>query len=84
MTAKLFEAALGIASPWYINGVEFNVANRTAEEMPATACGAPASRFGVASPKGPLLRPSRSPLRRRRFAPDPRLARPSGVFNCGF
>ena len=24
MTAKLFEAALGIASPWYINGVAFD------------------------------------------------------------
>lgn len=24
MTAKLFEAALGIASPWYVNGVEFD------------------------------------------------------------
>lgn len=29
MTAKLFEAALGIASPWYINGVEFDVAKKT-------------------------------------------------------
>jgi transposase len=25
MTTKLFEAALGITSPWYINGVEFDV-----------------------------------------------------------
>lgn len=29
MTAKLFEAALGIVSPWYINGVEFDVAKKT-------------------------------------------------------
>lgn len=29
MTAKLFEAALGITSPWYINGVEFDVAKKT-------------------------------------------------------
>ena len=29
MTAKLFEAALGIASPWYINGVEFDAAKMT-------------------------------------------------------
>ena len=29
MTAKLFEAALGINSPWYINGVEFDVAKKT-------------------------------------------------------
>jgi transposase len=29
MTAKLFEAALGVASPWYINGVEFDVAKKT-------------------------------------------------------
>lgn len=29
MTAKLFEAALGISSPWYINGVEFDVAKKT-------------------------------------------------------
>jgi transposase len=29
MTNKLFEAALGIASPWYINGVEFDVAKKT-------------------------------------------------------
>ena len=29
MTARLFEAALGIASPWYINGVEFDVAKKT-------------------------------------------------------
>jgi transposase len=28
MTAKLFEAALGIASPWYINGVEFDTAKK--------------------------------------------------------
>jgi transposase len=29
MTAKLFEAALGIASPWYINGVDFDVATKS-------------------------------------------------------
>ena len=29
MTAKLFEAALGISSPWYINGVEFDVAKKS-------------------------------------------------------
>jgi transposase len=29
MTAKLFEAALGIAPPWYINGVDFDVATKS-------------------------------------------------------
>jgi transposase len=29
MTAKLFEAALGITSPWYINGVDFDVAMKS-------------------------------------------------------
>ena len=29
MTAELFEAALGIASPWFINGVEFDVGKKT-------------------------------------------------------
>ena len=29
MTAKLFEAALGITSPWYINGVDFDVATKS-------------------------------------------------------
>lgn len=29
MTNKLFEAALGITSPWYINGVEFDAAKKT-------------------------------------------------------
>jgi len=29
MTAKVFEAALGIATPWYINGVEFDVGQKT-------------------------------------------------------
>ena len=29
MTAKLFETALGITSPWYINGVDFDVANKS-------------------------------------------------------
>jgi len=28
MTAKLFETALGITSPWYINGVDFDVAKK--------------------------------------------------------
>ena len=28
MTAKLFEAALGISSPWYINGTDFDVAKK--------------------------------------------------------
>jgi hypothetical protein len=28
MTAKLFETALGITSPWYINGVEFDAGYR--------------------------------------------------------
>jgi|GEM_PF-5974591 len=49
--------------------------DRTAEGMPATARGVLASRFGVASPNGPLLRPARSPLRRRRlWACGPSLA----------
>ena len=29
MTVKLFEAALGITSPWYINGVDFDVAKKS-------------------------------------------------------
>jgi len=29
MTAKLFEAALGVAAPWFINGVGFDVAKKT-------------------------------------------------------
>lgn len=29
MSAKLFEAALGIAAPWYINGVDFDVEKKT-------------------------------------------------------
>lgn len=29
MTAKLFETALGITSPWYINGVDFDVATKS-------------------------------------------------------
>ncbi len=29
MTAKIFEAALGITSPWYINGVDFDVAKKS-------------------------------------------------------
>ena len=29
MTTKLFAAALGIASPWYINGVDFDVEKKT-------------------------------------------------------
>ncbi len=29
MTAKLFEAALGISAPWYINGTDFDFAKKT-------------------------------------------------------
>lgn len=29
MSAKLFEAALGIVAPWYINGVDFDTAKKT-------------------------------------------------------
>jgi transposase len=29
MSAKLFEAALGIAQPWYINGIDFDTAKKT-------------------------------------------------------
>ena len=29
MQNKLFEAALGIAKPWYVNGVDFDAAKKT-------------------------------------------------------
>lgn len=44
MTAKLFEAALGITSPWYINGVEFDVAKKTLSIVVDFIAG---SRFAV-------------------------------------
>lgn len=49
MTAKLFEAALGIASPWYINGVEFDVAKKTLSIAVDFVAG---SRFAVPGVEG--------------------------------
>jgi len=49
MTAKLFEAALGIASPWFINGVEFDVAKKTLSIAVDFIAG---SRFAVPGVEG--------------------------------
>jgi transposase len=49
MTAKLFEAALGMASPWYINGVEFDVAKKTLAIAVDFVAG---SRFAVPGVEG--------------------------------
>lgn len=49
MTAKLFEAALGIASPWYINGVEFDAAQKTLSIAVDFVAG---SRFSVPGVEG--------------------------------
>ena len=49
MTAKLFEAALGITSPWYINGVAFDVANKTLSIAVDFIAG---SRFAVPGVEG--------------------------------
>ena len=49
MTAKLFEAALGITSPWYINGVEFDMAKKTLSIAVDFIAG---SRFGVPGVEG--------------------------------
>jgi len=49
MTAKLFEAALGIASPWYINGVEFDAAQKTLAIAVDFVAG---SRFAVPGVEG--------------------------------
>ena len=49
MTAKLFEAALGIASPWYINGVEFDAAKKTLAIAVDFTAG---SRFAVPGVEG--------------------------------
>ncbi|NCS66040.1 MAG: ISL3 family transposase [Hydrogenophilales bacterium CG03_land_8_20_14_0_80_62_28] len=49
MTAKLFEAALGITPPWYINGVEFDVAKKTLSIAVDFIAG---SRFAVPGVEG--------------------------------
>jgi len=49
MTAKLFEAALGIASPWYINGVEFDAEKKTLAIAVGFVAG---SRFAVPGVEG--------------------------------
>lgn len=49
MTAKLFEAALGITSPWYINGVEFDAAKKTLSIAVDFVAG---SRFAVPGVEG--------------------------------
>lgn len=49
MTAKLFEAALGIASPWYVNGVEFDTTKKTLVIAVDFVAG---SRFGVPGVEG--------------------------------
>jgi len=48
-TAKLFEAALGITPPWYINGVEFDVAKKTLSIAVDFIAG---SRFAVPGVEG--------------------------------
>lgn len=49
MTTKLFEAALGITSPWYINGVEFDVEKKTLDISVDFVAG---SRFAVPGIEG--------------------------------
>lgn len=49
MTVKLFEAALGITSPWYINGVEFDVTKKTLSIAVDFIAG---SRFAVPDVEG--------------------------------
>jgi transposase len=49
MTAKLFEAALGIGSPWYINGTDFDVAKKTLSISVDFVAG---TRFAVAGVQG--------------------------------
>jgi transposase len=49
MTTKLFEAALGIASPWYINGVDFDAEKKTLSISVDFVAG---SRFGVPGVEG--------------------------------
>lgn len=49
MTAKLFEAALGITSPWYVNGVEFDATKKTLAIAVDFVAG---SRFSVPGVEG--------------------------------
>jgi len=49
MTNKLFEAALGIASPWYVNGVEFDATKKTLAIAVDFVAG---SRFSVPGVEG--------------------------------
>lgn len=49
MTNKLFEAALGITSPWYINGVDFDVTKKTLAIAVDFVAG---SRFAVPGVEG--------------------------------
>lgn len=49
MTAKLFEAALDIAPPWYINGVDFDVAKKS---LTITIDFVAGSRFAVPGVEG--------------------------------
>jgi transposase len=60
MTAKLFEAALGITSPWYINGVEFDVAKKTLSIAVDFIAG---SRFAVPGVEG--LHPAHDTVTKR-------------------
>ena len=56
MTAKLFEAALGISSPWYINRTDFDVAKKTLTIGVDFIAG---SRFAVSGVEGFRLRKSK-------------------------
>jgi transposase len=49
MTAKLFEAALGIVPPWYINGVDFDAAGKS---LTITVDFVAGSRFAVPGVEG--------------------------------
>ena len=44
MTAKLFEAALGIAAPWSVQSVEFDESTKVLDGATSTSSQAAASR----------------------------------------
>ena len=54
MSAKLFEAALGIAEPWFIQGVDFDMAKKTLTIGVDFIAG---SRFAVPGVEGAHPRP---------------------------
>ena len=49
MTAKLFEAALGIAEPWSVSSVEFDEA---AKVLTVLVDFKPGTRFAISGPRG--------------------------------